>query len=55
MPRLDLGLLLRLLLYSDKSQAAISSYLGFSSQAHFARTFKKHAGMTPNEYRERHR
>ena len=45
----------RLLRYSDKSQAAISSYLGFSSQAHFARTFKKYAGMTPNEYREKHR
>ena len=43
----------RLLRYSDKSQAAISSYLGFSSQGHFARTFKKYAGMTPNEYRER--
>ena len=42
----------RLLRYSDKSAAAISNYLGFSSHSHFVRVFRKYAGTTPNEYRE---
>ena len=41
----------RLLAYTDKSLIAISDYLGFSSQSHFSRVFKKYAGMTPTEYR----
>ncbi len=41
----------RLLAYTDKSLIAISDYLGFSSQSHFARVFKKYMGMTPTEYR----
>lgn len=44
----------RLLRYSDKSQSAISAYLGFSSQGHFAKVFKKYAGMTPSEYKAKH-
>ena len=44
----------RLLRYSDKSIAAIGEYLGFSSHGHFARVFKKYAGLAPNEYREKH-
>lgn len=44
---------MRLLTYSDKKAAAISSYLGFSSQSHFSRVFRKYAGCTPQEYRER--
>jgi AraC-like DNA-binding protein len=43
----------RLLRWSDKSAAAIGTYLGFSSHGHFIRVFKKYAGMTPNEYRVR--
>lgn len=43
----------RLLRYSDKSLTAIGNYLGFSSQSHFSRVFKKYAGRTPGEYRER--
>ncbi|MCQ2433105.1 MAG: helix-turn-helix domain-containing protein [Clostridia bacterium] len=42
-----------LLRYSDKSIAAISGYLGFSSQSHFSRVFKKYAGLAPGEYREK--
>ena len=42
----------RLLRYSDKPQSAICAYLGFSSQGHFARVFRKYAGMTPGEFRE---
>ncbi len=44
----------RLLRYSDKSQSAISAYLGFSSQGHFAKVFEKYAGMTPGEYKAKH-
>lgn len=43
----------RLLAFTDKSLIAISDYLGFSSQSHFARVFKKYIGMTPSEYRSR--
>ena len=41
----------RLLRYTDKASAEISLYLGFSSQSHFSRTFKKYVGLTPGEYR----
>ena len=41
----------RLLTYTDKSLIAISDYLGFSSQSHFSRVFKKYMGRTPSEYR----
>lgn len=43
----------RLLRHSDKSLSAISNYLGFSSQSHFSRVFKKYSGTTPGEYREK--
>lgn len=43
----------RLLRYSDKSLTAISNYLGFSSQSHFSRVFKKYTACTPGEYREK--
>lgn len=42
----------RLLRYSDKSLTLIADYLGFSSQSHFTRIFKKYSGKTPKEYRE---
>ena len=45
----------RLLRYSDKTASAISNYLGFSSHSHFVRVFRKYAGTTPNEYREKFR
>ena len=41
----------RLLRYTDKSSVDIAFYLGFSSQSHFSRTFKKYVDLTPNEYR----
>ncbi len=43
----------RLLRYSGKSITTISNYLGFSSQSHFNRVFKKYIGISPSEYRER--
>ena len=45
----------RLLLWSDKSASAIASYLGFSSHGHFIKVFKKYAGLTPQEFRDRGR
>ena len=42
----------RLLRYTDKSLTLIADYLGFSSQSHFTRIFKKYSGKTPKEYRE---
>ena len=44
----------RLLRYSDKSSSAISAYLGFSSQSHFSRVFRKYAGCLPNDFRRRY-
>ena len=44
----------RLLRYTDKSHLAISVYLGFSSQSHFIRVFRKYTGMNPGEYRDAH-
>ena len=43
----------RLLRYSTKSLSAISTYLGFSSQSHFSRVFKKYALENPSVYRKK--
>ena len=45
----------RLIRYTDKSLPAIGSYLGFSSQSHFIRVFRKYSGVNPGEYLEKHR
>lgn len=42
-----------LLTHTDKNLLIISNYLGYSSQSHFTRTFKKIAGISPMEYREK--
>jgi len=33
--------------------ASIAYELGFQDPAYFSRAFKRHAGITPKEYRER--
>lgn len=43
----------RLIRYSDKPMTAIGAYLGFSSPSHFSRVFRRYAGVSPREYRER--
>lgn len=40
-----------LLRYTDKSLLLISTYLGYSSQSHFCRVFKKITGVSPLDYR----
>jgi AraC family transcriptional regulator len=41
----------RLLLNSDMSVIEIALEVGYSSPSHFAHLFKRHAGVTPGEYR----
>jgi YesN/AraC family two-component response regulator len=41
-----------LLVYSEYTIENIGLYLGFSSQSHFGRVFKKYTGVTPNMYRK---
>lgn len=41
----------RLMDITSKTSAEIAAYLGFSSQSHFQRVFKKTTDMTPGEYR----
>lgn len=43
----------RLLDRTKKTAAEIGAYLGYSSQSHFQRVFKKYTGSTPGEYRNR--
>ncbi len=51
--REKIRLIKNLLTYSQYSYIKIATYLGFSSQSHLCREFKKETGMTPREYRER--
>lgn len=42
-----------LLVHTDKNLSIISNYLGYSSQSHFTRMFKKMVGVSPMDYREK--
>ncbi len=44
----------KMLMYTDYAPADISNYFAFASHSHFINTFKKHTGITPNEYRKLH-
>lgn len=44
-----------LLVYGERTLAEISAYLGYSSQSYFQNVFKKQYGITPMQYRKRHR
>lgn len=43
-----------LLQYSEYSLMEIGEYLGFCSQSHFTKTFRKFANMTPGQYRKQY-
>ncbi len=40
--------------FSEYSLLEIGQYLGFCSQSHFSKTFRKYTGMTPGQYRKKH-
>ena len=44
----------KMLVYTDYSPSDISNYFAFASHSHFINIFKKHTGITPNEYRKLH-
>lgn len=43
-----------MLIYSQYPLEDIAAYLGFSTQSHFGRIFKKQTGMTPGQYRKQY-
>lgn len=45
----------QLLKYSDMTAVEISTRLGFSSQSQFSTLFRRETGLTPKEFRNRHR
>jgi YesN/AraC family two-component response regulator len=49
-----LDVIIELLLNSEMSLSEISDKLGFSNRNYFFTFFKKHKGMTPNEFRMLH-
>ncbi|BDD11734.1 AraC family transcriptional regulator (plasmid) [Fulvitalea axinellae] len=44
----------RLLIHTDLSVTEIADMNNFSDQSYLTKVFKRHAGMTPSEYRDRH-
>jgi AraC family transcriptional activator of pobA len=45
----------RRLVYAGSSVSGIGAELGFKDPAYFSRFFRRHGGVSPNEYRRRHR
>jgi LacI family transcriptional regulator len=52
--RLRISKLKRLLVESDESVKELSGKVGFGTTANMFPMFKRHTGMTPKEYREKH-
>ena len=49
-----ISLVKNFLIYSDYSFSEIATYLGFSSQSHLGKVFKKAAGMTPQQFKNKY-
>ena len=45
----------KMLIRTNHSQKLIGKKLGFSTSAYFSDFFKKHVGITPAQFREKHR
>lgn len=45
----------KLVMYSEYTDAQISTLFAFSSQSYFIKQFRKYIGMTPKEYRKNYR
>ncbi|MGB2130377.1 MAG: helix-turn-helix domain-containing protein, partial [Marinobacterium sp.] len=45
----------RLLVFTDQSSNDICYQLGFSDPAYFSRFFKRHTGMTAQQFRQTHK
>lgn len=45
----------RILIYTDSTYAEIADQLSFNSHSYFTKVFKKNVGMTPLQYRMKHR
>ena len=45
----------RRLVYAGSPVSGIAAELGFKDPAYFSRFFRRHGGISPNEYRRRHR
>ena len=43
-----------MLQYSEYGLQEIGQYLGFCSQSHFSKTFRRYTGMTPGQYRKKY-
>jgi len=44
----------RRLVYAGNSVSGIAAELGFKDPAYFSRFFRRHSGVSPNEFRRRH-
>ena len=49
---LRMELAVKSVMHTQDSLAAVSDTLGFSTQGHFTRFFRDHAGVNPSEFRQ---
>lgn len=49
---IKVGVAKNVLKTTNNSILSISDYLGYNSQSHFVKTFKKITGVTPSEFRK---